>query len=60
MVDGKIVHNVKISQPARFQDVNVFAGDSYHPMADAEYWNLNWENTKLEGDTDTDLLFSEV
>ena len=45
MIDGELVHSEEISKPQTFKDVKVYAGDSYHTAADAEYWNLKWENT---------------
>ena len=46
MIDGKQVHKVKNSDPRTFDDVKVYAGDRFHPEADAEYMNLKWINMK--------------
>ena len=54
MVDGKQVHKVKNSDRTTFRDVKVYAGDRFHPEADADYMNLEWENMKGE----TGFLYS--
>ena len=46
MIDGKQIHKVKNSDPRTFDHVKVYAGDGFHPAADAEYMNLAWENMK--------------
>ena len=46
MVDGKQVHKVKNSDRTTFRDVKVYAGDRFHPAADARYKNLAWETMK--------------
>ena len=45
MVDGKQVHKAKDSVPTMWGNVLVYAGDRFHPAADAEYMNLAWETT---------------
>ena len=39
------VHNIKNSNPRTFSNVKVFAGDNFHPAADASYKNLVWESS---------------
>ena len=46
MIDGKQVYKVKNSDPRTFDNVKVYAGDRFHPEADADYMNLEWENMK--------------
>ena len=45
MIDGELVHSAEIFKPETFKDVKVYAGHWYNTPADAEYWNLKWENT---------------
>ena len=43
-VDGKQIQSVEIKAPKSYKNVKVFAGDNFHPEADASYKNLIWEN----------------
>merc|ERR1719305_2168022 len=43
-VDGKEIRRVENKDPRTFRDVKVFAGDNFHPAADATYRNLVWKN----------------
>ena len=56
MIDGKQIHKVKNSDPRTFDHVKVYAGDRFHPAADAEYMNLAWENMK--GKSVTHIIFT--
>ena len=46
-INGKKVGSVENKDPRTFKDVKVFAGDNFHPAADATYRNLVWENLQL-------------
>ena len=38
------MHRAQKNDFLTFDDVKVFAGDDFHPAADASYKNLKWEN----------------
>ena len=43
-IDGTQIHQVFNADARTFRDVEVFAGDYFHPAADASYKNFIWHN----------------
>ena len=43
-IDGLQVDSQENTNAQSFDDVEVFAGDSFYPAADASYKNLIWKN----------------
>ena len=52
-IDGRLVVSKENADPREFRDVMVFAGDNFHPAADAQYKNLVWENLGQPSTTNT-------
>ena len=56
-INGDEAKNVVNSRVELLEDVKVFAGDKFHPAADATYKNLIWES---KGNRKTFLSFDQT
>ena len=43
-LDGEELHLVVNTDPRSFENVKLFAGDTFYPPADANYKELTWEH----------------
>ena len=59
-IDGDLIHQVLNTKLRTFRDVKVFAGDYFHPAADASYKNLIWNNLPTTTITTTLADMEEV